>query len=127
MVFVVSLLDPIPQDPAYHLFADRRTFLGIPNFNDVVSSLGFAPVGFFGLLALPLIIGLFAGYRYTIGRYLAWALFWYGLSKIIEYLDAEIFELLGGYVSGHTLKHLAAAVAPFVVLRILKSGISAKA
>ena len=27
-------LAPIPQDPAYHLFADTRAALGIPNFND---------------------------------------------------------------------------------------------
>ncbi|NIQ90071.1 MAG: hypothetical protein GWN93_13975 [Deltaproteobacteria bacterium] len=33
-------LDPIPQDPNYHLFADTRSFLGIPYFNDVVSNAG---------------------------------------------------------------------------------------
>jgi len=52
VVFVVVAVGPIPQDPNYHLFADARTFFGIPNFNDVVSNLGFALVGAFGTLAL---------------------------------------------------------------------------
>lgn len=40
---------PIPQDPALHLYADKRPWLGIPNFGDVASSAGFALVGFLGL------------------------------------------------------------------------------
>ena len=43
-------LPPIPQDPGYHMFADSRSLLGIPNFNDVVSNAGFALVGIFGAL-----------------------------------------------------------------------------
>ncbi len=48
---VVALLfvPPIPQDPAYHNFADHRAFLGIPNFLDVVSNLPFVVVGVLGL------------------------------------------------------------------------------
>ncbi|MFY9258879.1 MAG: ceramidase domain-containing protein [Gallionella sp.] len=42
-------LPPIPQDPAYHLFADRRSILGIPNFWNVISNLPFVCVGLFGL------------------------------------------------------------------------------
>ena len=45
-------LDPIAQDPAYHLFADNRSFLGIPNFNDVVSNTGLAIVGILGMLTV---------------------------------------------------------------------------
>ena len=41
---------PIPQDPAYHLFADIRTCLGIPNFGNVVSNAAFIVVGVLGLL-----------------------------------------------------------------------------
>ena len=40
---------PIPQDPAYHGFADRRTLFGIPNFWNVFSNLPFVLVGAFGL------------------------------------------------------------------------------
>jgi hypothetical protein len=39
----------IPQDPSYHLFADHRTILGVPNAFDVLSNLAFAVVGFLGL------------------------------------------------------------------------------
>lgn len=47
---VVAFLDPIPQDPAYHNFADDRTFLGVTNFFDVVSNLVFLLAGLPGLL-----------------------------------------------------------------------------
>ena len=235
VVFVVALVEPIRQDPSYHLFADTRTFFGIPNFNDVVSNIGFAVAGvlgvmavvgparreifvdashmrpyfvfflgialislgsayyhwepsnerlfwdrlpmslgfmaisaavvadridaragngwllylllavgvvslvywiwteslgrgdlrpyalvqFYPMVALPLIIGLFPLCRYTLGRYLALGILWYALSKIFEHFDHEVFGLLGHTVSGHTLKHLTAAVAPFFVMRML--------
>jgi len=228
-------LEPIPQDPAYHHFADTRAVLGIPNFNDVTSNLGFALVGalalfmlaggrgrgifdrppdvrpylvfflgvalvalgsayyhwapsnerllwdrlpmsvafmafcaavvadridaragngwllallvalglaslfywhwseslgrgdlrfygfvqFYPAVALPVAFWQFPEHRYTAGRAIAWMVAWYGLSKVFEHFDGAIFELLGRTVSGHTLKHLAAAVAPFVLLRML--------
>src|ERR1700753_3465149 len=37
---------------SYHSFADRSSFLGIPNFGDVVSNLPFAVVGVWGLFFL---------------------------------------------------------------------------
>ena len=42
-------VSPIPQDPAYHQFADRRTLFAIPNFWNVFSNLSFVLVGAFGL------------------------------------------------------------------------------
>lgn len=48
----VALLEPIPQDPAYHRFADQRTLLGIPNALDVLSNLPFLLVGVCGLRQL---------------------------------------------------------------------------
>jgi len=243
VVFIIGMLEPFAQDPAYHRFADSRSFLGIPNFNDVVSNLAFAIVGMLGLatvaggarnaifaqaadarpylifflgialislgsafyhwapsnerlfwdrlpmsmsfmamsaavvadridaragngwllylllgvgaasllywnwteslgrgdlrfyalvqfypmVAVPLIIGLFARHRYTIARYLVWMILWYAVSKLLEHFDDEVFELLGHTLSGHTLKHLAAAVAPLVVLRMLQAQRSAAA
>ena len=47
-----SLLPRIPQPQTYHLFADRRGFLGIPNFGDVVSNVPFCVIGICGLLFL---------------------------------------------------------------------------
>jgi hypothetical protein len=43
---------PIPQDPAYHRFADDRTLLGIPNAWNVLSNLPFLLVGGWGLILL---------------------------------------------------------------------------
>jgi hypothetical protein len=42
-------LPRIPQPQAYHNFADQRSFLGIPNFADVVSNVPFAVFGLWGL------------------------------------------------------------------------------
>ena len=50
IVFLGFLLSsPIPQDAAYHLFADNRTVLTIDNFCDVASNLPFLVVGLWGL------------------------------------------------------------------------------
>ena len=44
---------PIPQDPAYHDFADQRMVAGIAHFGDVVTNLGFVLVGIWGLSLRP--------------------------------------------------------------------------
>lgn len=49
---VLYLLPRIPQDPAYHNFADQRGWLGIPHFGNVVGNIGFLIVGALGLRAL---------------------------------------------------------------------------
>ncbi len=48
----VLFLDPIPQDPAYHRFADSRTFFGVANFADVATNAAFAVAGMFGLATI---------------------------------------------------------------------------
>ncbi|MCZ6698541.1 MAG: ceramidase domain-containing protein [Planctomycetota bacterium] len=48
----VLFVDPIPQDPAYHLFADSQSYLGLPNFGNVTSNVGFAVVGLLGLMTV---------------------------------------------------------------------------
>jgi len=48
-VGVFFVLAPIPQNPAYHNFADQRAWLGVPHFLDVFSNLGFLLVGVGGL------------------------------------------------------------------------------
>jgi hypothetical protein len=81
----------------------------------------YAFVQFYPVILLPAVLWLFPRYRYMPGRYIAWVFFWYGLSKLLEHFDARIFEMLGYSISGHTLKHLAAAISAFVVLRMLMS------
>jgi hypothetical protein len=236
VIFVVDLLLPrIPQPQSYHMFADQRSFLGIPNFGDVVSNVPFAIFGLWGLIfllrssseqlsehfldkrerwfyliifsglvltafgssyyhlepsnsrlvwdrlpmtvvfmslvaaliaeridlriglwLLPvlLLIGVssvFQWYiselrgvgdlrfyatvqaysvlflfmallfppRYTFGSDLAIVAGFYLLAKVLETLDKPIFRL-GQIVSGHTLKHLAASLAGYWILRMLK-------
>lgn len=227
-IVTVLFLPPIPQDPAYHDFADRRPLLGIPNALNVLSNAPFVLVGalglafvrrraaleertallilfagvgltgfgsayyhltpgnvtlfwdrlpmtivfmslfaviiaerisltagrrllpilllagggsvaywlvgelsgagdlrpyalvqFFPLVAIPLILLLFPP-RYTRGADLIGALAWYALAKLFEALDAPIFAV-GGVVSGHTLKHLASAVAMYWIFRMVRT------
>ncbi len=229
------LIPPIPQDPAYHLFADEREILGIPSFGDVVSNLAFLLVGvvglivvfgrqeraifrwpedrrpyavfffgvalvslgsayyhwepsndslfwdrlpmtvtfmglsagiladrvdrrfvltfllplmvlagiaslvywdlteragagdlrfygfvqFFPIAALPLVFWLFPKAHYTATKGLLWVVFLYMVAKIFEHFDAEIFLALGSSISGHTLKHLLAALATLMVLPMI--------
>ena len=75
-------------------------------------------VQFFPLVAIPLMLLLFPP-RYTRAKDLLGALGWYALAKIFEALDARIFAA-GGFVSGHTLKHLASAVAMYWIFRMVK-------
>ena len=52
LAVAVALLPPIPQDPAYHHFADQRSFLGVPNAADVGSNLFILAAGLTGLARL---------------------------------------------------------------------------
>lgn len=222
---------PIPQDPAYHRFADQRLIAGLPNFWNVISNVPFLIIGFIGMrqvlirqpagaLAdlrwmyfvffvgvfltgigssyyhlnpdnrtlvwdrLPMTIGFMALFSAIVGEYisiraartlfaplliigLASVFYWhvtelngrgdlrpyalvqflpmvlipvilwlfssdrqddvyywgmiaaYVLSKGAEYFDAGLYDL-AGTVSGHTLKHLLAAVAPYIYYRALR-------
>ncbi len=75
-------------------------------------------VQFFTLLAVPLILVLF-GARYTRGADLLMAVGIYALAKGFEAADVFIYHL-GHAVSGHTLKHLTAALAAWWMLRMLE-------
>lgn len=236
LIVVVALLVPrTPQPQSYHVFADQRMFLGVPNFDDVVSNVPFAIFGVWGLLflvglrgrrlaecfvdprerlpwvvffvgvvltafgssyyhlnpnnstlvwdrvpmtisfmslvaaliaerinlrvglwLLPLLVivgigSVFQWYwtelrgvgdlrfyaavqlyavvfvlvmmcfpsRYTYGSALLVVAGFYVLAKLLETFDRQIFALTGDVVSGHTLKHLAASMASYWVLRML--------
>ena len=49
VIAVFLFVAPIPQDPAYHAFADQRTLFGIANFGDVASNLPFLVIGAWGV------------------------------------------------------------------------------
>jgi len=74
-------------------------------------------VQFYPLLAIPLLL-LFAPARYTRGGDYLVALSWYALAKGLEQADRQLFDQLGG-IGGHPLKHLAAAMGAFWILRMV--------
>lgn len=56
--------------------------------------------------------------RYTRGNDIYWVFAGYVLAKVFETFDGPLYEL-GHVASGHSLKHLAAAVASLFVARML--------
>ena len=60
------------------------------------------------MLAVVLVLVLLPA-RYTHRRYLAYALACYVAAKLFEVADLQIMQWTGGLMSGHALKHLAAA------------------
>jgi hypothetical protein len=67
---------------------------------------------------MPIIVWLYAP---AFGRiaYIGGIIVLYVISKILEFGDREIFAL-GEMISGHSLKHLVAAMAPLVFLSELR-------
>ena len=72
------------------------------------------------IAAIVLVIAAFPAHRYTHGGLLAWAAVWYGLAKVFETFDLQVYRALGGALSGHTIKHVLAAGAVFAVVRQLR-------
>lgn len=68
---------------------------------------------------LVLLLALWFPPRYTRGADFAVVVGFYVLAKILEEADRQVFAL-GHLVSGHTLKHLAAAAAGCWILRMLE-------
>ena len=54
-------------------------------------------------------------------RHIALVIMVYALAKIAELLDREIFELFAGAISGHSIKHLIAALGPVVVIAMMRT------
>ena len=79
----------------------------------------YAWVQFGPLLALVLILATFPP-RFTHRAYLGWGLAFYMLAKVAERFDAAIYALTGAALSGHTLKHLIAAIAPLCLYLMVR-------
>ena len=73
---------------------------------------------FVPLATIPLILYLYKG-RYTHRHYLIYGLLFYILAKVFELTDKVIFGLTGQLFSGHTIKHLFAAVATYCIYLML--------
>jgi hypothetical protein len=77
-------------------------------------------VQFLPALVIPLIMWLYPA-RYTGNRELGFAALLYVAAKILEAADKPVYELTRHLVSGHTLKHLAAAWGVWWLLRMLQN------
>lgn len=75
----------------------------------------------FGGMALAVGLALTRPRPGALGVPLGGVIFFYALAKLLELGDATIFEASGHIISGHTLKHLAAALAAWPVIRTLGS------
>jgi hypothetical protein len=69
-------------------------------------------------VVILLLMAVLTPSRYTHGGSLYWVFAWYVLSKLLEAFDAQVMEVVH-VVSGHTLKHLAAAIAGIPVVLML--------
>jgi len=74
----------------------------------------------FGGMALAVGLVLTRPLPGALGVRLGAVIFFYILAKLFELSDATVFEATGHIVSGHTLKHLAAALAAWPVIRALR-------
>lgn len=75
-------------------------------------------VQFCSILLIVLLAILFPS-RYTRGSDIYGVIALYGLAKLAEILDKEIYQL-GQIVSGHTLKHIFAGLAVYWILYMLQ-------
>lgn len=71
-------------------------------------------VQFLPMLLIPLALLFFRG-SYLNNRLLVLALVFYGLAKVFEQFDSQIFQAVH-LVSGHTLKHLVAGLAVLCII-----------
>jgi hypothetical protein len=71
------------------------------------------------LLVIPYVIAVYPG-RHTHRHYLLYGVGFYALAKVAELLDYRIYDATLTAISGHSLKHMLAAAAPFCVYLMLR-------
>ena len=75
-------------------------------------------VQFYSLL-LIILLGMFFSSNYTRGGDIYQVIALYAVGKVAETFDQAIYDF-GQIVSGHTIKHLLAAVAIYLIVRMLR-------
>lgn len=71
-------------------------------------------VQFLPMLLIPLTVLLYPA-KSDLRRYIGWMIGFYVLAKLAEFFDADIYTI-GRIISGHSLKHVIAALAPAALL-----------
>lgn len=77
-------------------------------------------VQYYPMLFIPLILALFPAPAGNPGaRQLIWVVVWYIIAKLCEKFDSQVYSFTG-FISGHSLKHLAAAMATWYLVRMFR-------
>ena len=100
-------------------------FLGLASviYWNITENLGigdlrfYALVQFLPMLLIPLML-LFYGSCLSVRRWIFTIIMVYGIAKIAEFYDQQIYDLIG--FSGHGLKHIIAAFGAFLFLKGLE-------
>ena len=80
----------------------------------------YAFIQFFPMLIIPLIFLLFKNLENNKGLYLlVWVIGWYIIAKLFEIFDSSIYTYTN-VLSGHSLKHIAAAIATFYMVKFFE-------
>ena len=80
---VVFSMPPLLDPPDVNLYADQRSFLGIPNFVDASTNIFFVIFGILGLWKC----------RTMLGKVLFWAIIGFGCASIYDQLDPTTEKL----------------------------------
>lgn len=78
---------------------------------------GLAPLT--AMLLIPLLLWLYPP-RYSGDRNILTVIGFYALALLFDFTDRPVFALTGGFISGHTAKHIIAALAAYWVVLNLK-------
>jgi hypothetical protein len=78
-------------------------------------------VQFFPILIIPLIFVLFRNPENNKSLFLlVWVIVWYLVAKLLETFDSGIYTYTN-FISGHSLKHIAAAIATLYMVRFFEA------
>lgn len=124
-IFAMMLMERISVALGWRLFGVLLAFgiASVAYWGWVDDLRPYVLVQFFPMLAVPLLLWRYPP-RYTQVRYIGWVFFWYVAAKLLEHFDGEVLALLGGAVSGHSLKHVAAAGAALAFVFYLRKRVA---
>jgi hypothetical protein len=75
----------------------------------------YALVQFLPMVLILFILSLYTTQKVGQGKLMI-VLIWYAIAKALETFDEQIFSILDNNISGHSLKHIAAAIASYYVI-----------
>ncbi|MGK0368066.1 MAG: hypothetical protein ACI9QD_001206 [Thermoproteota archaeon] len=103
-LLIFSILFGFASVYYWHLYDDLRIYFFVQ---------------FMPLAVLPMILIMFKS-PVVKPKFLGFALIFYVLAKVVEYKDKVIFSGFSELLSGHTIKHLLAAISPLIIAFMIK-------